>query len=192
VIAKGADFVLAGKYPGLAKRYFNFDFYGLDYYGPCYHRECYDRAVRAGVPLASGLQLRTLLVRSAAEVLWGRRSPGRRPSSSEWFSGEPGGRPSEPGDPCSRPGGTPSDSGGGASRLAWRRPSGEGFPPDLPNGPPSPEEVAADSEGVLPDQEDVRPRAFHRSGGHADARPCAHMETLRGVLPESIGHSVPG
>lgn len=45
-IATRADFVLAGKYPGLSKKYWNFDFYGLDYYGPCYHKDCYDRAVR--------------------------------------------------------------------------------------------------------------------------------------------------
>ncbi len=53
-IAKGADFVLAGKYPGAGKRYFNFAFYGLDYYGPCYHKDCYDRTIRSGGGFATG------------------------------------------------------------------------------------------------------------------------------------------
>lgn len=40
-ITKNSEFILEGKFPGLAKRYFNWDFYGLDYYGNCYHRRCF-------------------------------------------------------------------------------------------------------------------------------------------------------
>lgn len=41
-ITKNSEFILEGKFPGLAKRLFNWNYSNrLDYYGDCYHRRCY-------------------------------------------------------------------------------------------------------------------------------------------------------
>ena len=48
VIKKNDEFILEGKFPGLSKRYLNFDFFDMEYYGNCYHKSCYIQKFKTG------------------------------------------------------------------------------------------------------------------------------------------------
>jgi hypothetical protein len=45
VIKKNDEFILDGKYPGLALRFMN-SIYGMDQWGDCYHKSCYIKKIK--------------------------------------------------------------------------------------------------------------------------------------------------
>jgi len=45
-LKKNDEFILEGKFPGLFKRWLNFDFYDMEYYGDCYHKSCHIKMIK--------------------------------------------------------------------------------------------------------------------------------------------------